>query len=160
MKRSDHIYEVYFYSEPVFLVLQDDEIIDVNISSFDKENYKFTQRKYGPDKEEFYLDINYNDYFFHGNFENSKKDDFLVIIQTFSKSTGFFIQQIQVQGDVLQSGRKDGNAYIRMIFEQMITNDIGNLPPKFNPATIIYKQERASYLRDRKIDALLNNKNK
>lgn len=160
MKRSEHIYEVFFYSEPIFLVLQDEEIVDVNISRFDKENYKFQTRRYGPDKEDYYLDITYNDYFFYHNLENSKKDNFLVIIQTYSKSTGFFIQQIQVQADVLESSRRDGNSYIRLIFDQMLTNDLGNLPPKFNPATVVYKQERASYLRDRKIDALLNNKNK
>lgn len=161
MKRSEQIYEVYFYSAPIFLILQDDEIIDVNIVNFDREpKYKFSKRKYGPDKEDYYLDITYNDYLFYHNLENSKKDNFLVIIQTYSKSTGFFIQQIQVQADILESSRRDGNSYIRLIFDQMLTNDLGNLPPKFNPATVVYKQERASYLRDRKIDALLNNKNK
>jgi hypothetical protein len=157
MKRSEHIYEVYFYSSPIFLILQDDEIVDVNITNFDREpNYKFSKRKYGPDKEEYYLDIIYNDSFFYYNFDVSKKDEFLVIIQTFSKSTGFFIQQIQVQGDVMESGRKDGNNYIRLVFDQMLTNDLGNLPQKFTPATVVYKQERASYFRDKKIDALLN----
>ena len=157
MKRDEQIYEIYFYSEPIFLVLLDDEISDVNISTFNKEpNYKFSQKRYGPDKEEYYLDITYDDYFFHYNFISSKKDEFLIIIQNFSKKTGFFVQQIQVQGDIMESGKKDGLGYIRLVFNQMITNDLGNLPPKFNPATVVYKQQRASYFRDKKIDALLN----
>lgn len=157
MNRKEHLYEIYFYSEPHFFVLENDEIIDVNMHSLDREpNYRFSQKNYGPDKENYYLDITYQDYFFEQNLINSKKEDFLVIIQNFSSKTGFFLHQIQIQGDVISSGRKDGSNYIRLVYDQMITNDLGNLPPKFSPATIVYKQERASYFRDKKIDALLN----
>ena len=158
MKRNDYIYEVYFYSEPHFFVLENDQIIDVNIGSFEKElNYKFTTTAH-VDKEKWYLDLQHNDDFFHHNFISSKKEDFLIIIQNFSRSTGYFIQQIQIQADALVSRRENSNWYTRWIFEQMITNDLGNLPQKFKPAFIVYQKERASYFRDKKIDALIDNK--
>lgn len=154
--RSEFIYELYLYSNPIFLVLLDSEIININIQNLNKEsNYKFTTRRYGPDKDEYYMDITYNDHFFQYNFENSNKEDFLITLQTFSKSNGFLIKQTQAHADVFESGRKDGSNYIRLIFDNMIIDDLSRLPNEFIPAIISYNQERSKYLRDKKINEIL-----
>lgn len=130
--RDEYQYEIYLYSEPFLLFLGDESIIDVNV-----------------EEKDFIID--YSDIFFDYNLKYSERKTFSIIAQTYNK-VGQFLQQVELLGEnlIIESNR------IKFNFDQITNNNAwSSINPKFAEATELYKKERVSYLRDKKIDTLL-----
>jgi hypothetical protein len=137
--RSEYSYEAYLYSEPYFMLLENDCIIDINL----KENPNTNIKKY--------IEFQYNDLFFDYNLKNCKKDMFSVVVIVYNQS-GQFLQQMDLHGEDLFI---DNNLF-RLNYDQVTNNGaFVSINPNWVEAIDIYKRQRVSYLRDVKIDTLL-----
>lgn len=149
--RSEYYYEVYLYSEPYFILLEDESIIDVNLKS-ETYNFKESRRMYGVKEPKKYIEFEYNDVFFDFNLRSSGRLIFTVVVVVYN-STGQFLQQMDLLGEDLVI---ENNTF-RLYYEQITNNNaFASINPKWGSAIDIYKRERVSYLRDKKIDTLLN----
>lgn len=149
--RSEYYYEVYLYSEPYFMLLEDESIIDINLKS-ENYNYKESRRKFGATVPKKYIEFEYNDVFFDFNLKNSKRLIFSVVVVVYN-ATGQFLQQMDLLGEDLITE----NNKFRLYYEQITNNGaFASINPKWGNAIDLYKRERVSYLRDKKIDTLLN----
>ena len=132
--RDEYNYNVYICSEPFFMLLENDSIIDINLDS----------KKY--------IKVHYDDIFFDHNLKGSKKTTFSVVIVTYN-TVGQFLRQIDLLGEDLVI---EDNGF-RLYYEQITDNNMSlSLNPKWTSAIDMYKRERLSYLRDRKIQTILD----
>ena len=153
MKREE-IYDIYFFSEPYFMVLGNDEIIDINIRD-EEVLYKKTSRYFGTTpRNKKIIEIIYNDDYFDTNLKNSKRDNFSLTI-LLHKNDGTFIQQWDIHGEKLIISKEK---VLKFTFYQ-ITKNSGwkSIHPKFIEATINYQSEKKKWDRDKKITELLSN---
>ena len=148
--RSEYYYEVYLYSEPFFMLLEDESVIDINLNS-ENYNFKESKRMFGiPDPKKF-IQCEYNDSFFDFNLKNSKKNMFNVVVVIYN-STGQFLQQMDLLGEDLII---ENNTF-KLYYKQITNNGaFTSINPQWGSAIDLYKRERVSYLRDKKIDTLL-----
>jgi hypothetical protein len=65
------MYKIYFYSEPVFLYIDSESIIDLDLKRIDNKNV---------------FEMKYNDYFYDFNLKSSKSKNWLVTIQSFDEN--------------------------------------------------------------------------
>ena len=138
--RAEYHYEAYLYSEPYFLLLEDESIIDINLNTNES-----------PDSRK-YIDFHYNDPFFDFNLRGRKRDTFSIVVITHNR-TGQFLQQMDLLGEdlVVECSNR-----FRFSYEQITTNGaFASINPQWVSAIDVYKKERVSYLRDKKIDTLL-----
>lgn len=136
--RTEYYYEAYLYSEPYFMLLDDESIIDINIKD-DSEKNK-------------YIELQYDDVFFDYNLKNSKRNMFSVVVVVYNRN-GQFLQQMDLHGEDLLI---EGSNLFRLYYEQVTNNSaFPSLNPRWEEAIDTYKRERVSYLRDVKIDTLL-----
>lgn len=150
-ERDEYIYTIYLFSEPYFMVLDDESIIDVNILKEEVKIPKKSTRWYGMPTPKQILELKYNDTFFEYNLKSSNRDTFSVNIQTYNKM-GQFLQQVELHGENIHI--KDNVMTLK--FDQVTNNNAWpSINPKFESAADLYKRERVSYLRDLKIDTLL-----
>lgn len=141
--RSEYDYEVYLFSEPYFMYLKNDSIIDININQ---------KNKYDDIESKDAIILEYNDVFFDYNIRNSNRDRFSITIYSFNK-TGQFLQQLDIHGENMIIE----NSSIILEFDQITNNNAWySVNTKFATAAEIYQRERMSYYRDRKIDNILN----
>lgn len=149
--REEYFYIVYLFSEPYFMVLDDESIIDVNILTKEIKIPKKTKRWYGMPTPKQILELKYNDTFFDYNLKSTNRDTFSVTIQTYNRM-GQFLQQMELHGEYMSV--KDG--VMKLEFDQVTNNNAwSSISPKFESAADLYKRERVAYLRDLKIDTLL-----
>jgi hypothetical protein len=152
-ERIEYYYEIYLYSEPYFMLLEDESIIDVNIKDeINPYSYKESKRMYGAKPQRQYIEIQYDDVFFDYNLKSSKRDMFSVVVVVYNRS-GQFLQQMDLHGEDLIV---EGSNLLRLYYEQVTNNQaFASISPKWGDAIDTYKRERVSYLRDVKIDTLL-----
>jgi hypothetical protein len=142
--RSEYNYSIYFYSEPNFLLLENSSIIDVNI------------REKKIDDKISTLEVMYSDVFFDYNIRNIKKKNFLIII-IIHNHTGQFLQQITIHGESLSFGNHPHIDCVNFNFQQMTNNKAWkSIPNDFQKAEEIYKSERLSYIRESRINKILD----
>jgi hypothetical protein len=151
--RMEYYYEVYLYSEPYFMLLEDDCIVDINLKEQQSSNaYKESRRMYGIPNPKKYIEFQYNDFFFDYNLKSSQRKMFSVVVLIYNK-VGQFLQQMDLLGEDLVV---EGSSNFRLYYDQMTNNSaFPSLNPKWSQAIDVYKRERVSYLRDKKIDTLL-----
>ena len=151
--RSEYYYEVYLFSEPYFILLEDESIIDMNLKDeINPNSYKESKRMYGDTPPKKFVEIQYNDIFFDHNLKSSKKDTFSVVVVVYN-ATGQFLQQIDLNGEDLVI---EGSNLFKLYYEQMIVNSsTPSINPNWGNAIDTYKRQRGSYFRDVKIDTLL-----
>jgi hypothetical protein len=134
-------YKIYLYSEPHFLILTDESIIDINL----KSNLK--KKK---------LEIYYDDNFFDFNLKSSKKSEWLVTIQSFDLKDKF-IYQIDLHGESIKIGNKKSKNFLSLIYDQISNNNgWASIPPLFEQAELEYTRSRFSYLRNLKLNLILD----
>jgi hypothetical protein len=102
--RYQYFYEVYLYSKPYFLHLENDIITEIDTEEVDSKYRK--------------LIIKYNDLFLEYNLTQNPVTEYSVTIIIFN-SKGDFLQQIDLHGDQLQSGKN----YINFLFESVSNNN-------------------------------------
>jgi len=156
MKREE-IYEIYFFSEPYFMVLENNSIIDINIR---KEEalpiYKKTVKRFGPIKQKQIIEITYKDDYFDANYKESNRTEFSLIILSYNQD-GTFIQQLDIHGESLVVSRILKNKVLRFTFEQITTNSGWmSIHPQFLKAHDNYISEKKKWERDKKINQLLS----
>jgi hypothetical protein len=151
--RSEYYYEVYLFSEPYFMVIEDDSIIDMNLKEeVNPNSYKESKRMYSPTPQRKYIEIQYDDVFFDYNLKGCKRDMFSVVVVVYN-ATGQFLQQMDLHGEDLII---EGSNLLRLYYDQLTLNSANpSINPNWGNAIDTYKRERVSYLRDVKIDTLL-----
>ena len=151
--RIEYHYEVYLYSEPYFILLEDDCIVDINLKEeLNPNSYKDSKRLSGTTPQKKYIEIQYDDVFFDYNLKGCKRDMFSVVVVVYN-NTGQFLQQMDLHGEDLFI---EGSNLLRLYYEQLNLNSANpSINPNWENAIDIYKRERVSYLRDVKIDTLL-----
>jgi hypothetical protein len=155
MKREE-IYEIYFFSEPYFMVLENSSIIDINIKKEEALPYKKTVRRFGPIKQKQIIEISYNDDYFDANLKESSRDTFTLIVLS-HKPDGTFIQQLDIHGENLVVSKILKSKVLRFTFEQITTNSGWmSIHPKFIEAQGNYISEKKKWDRDKKINQLLS----
>ena len=137
------MYKIYFYSEPNFLYIDSESIIDLDLKRIDNKNI---------------FEMRYGDYFFDFNLKNSKSKNWLVTIQSFDVN-GKFLLQSNINGDNLKIKKiKNGNS-IKLEYDQISNNKIwSSLPPIFEQGEEEYTNCKLSYLRNLKLESILNQK--
>jgi len=156
MKRKE-LYEIYFFSEPYFMVLENNSIVDINIR---KEEalpvYKKTVRRFGPIKQKQIIEITYNDDYFDANLKQSDRETFTLIVISHNQD-GTFIQQLDIHGESLVVSKILKNKVLRFTFEQITTNSGWmSVHPKFLEAHDNYISEKKKWDRDKKISQILS----
>ena len=142
--RSEYNYSIYFYSKPNFLLLEDNDIIDINIR--DKKI----------DGETSTLEVMYSDVFFDYNIRNIKKKNFLIIIMV-NNQVNQFLQQITIHGESLSFGEHPHISCANFNFKQMSNNKVWkSMPSEFHKAEEVYKSDRLSYIRESIINKILD----
>ena len=135
------MYKIYFYSEPVFLYIDSESIIDLDLKM--EEGKKLFEMKY-------------DDYFFDYNLRNSKSKNWSVTIQSYGDD-GKFLLQSNIQGDSLKLKKlKKGNS-IKLEYDQITNNQAwASLPPLFEMGEEEYKKGKLSYIRNLKLENILD----
>lgn len=154
--RDEYTYSIFFYSEPYFILLENQEIVDITIKQEEKQIQKKSTRMYGIKQPKKLLEIVYNDDFFDCNLITSKRDYFSITIQIFNR-TGQFLQQIELLGENLKKAKSNEGITITLNYDQVTNNNAWpSLPPQFQEASEVYKREKVSYLRDLQIKKILS----
>lgn len=137
-----NFYKVYFYSSPNFLILKDDDIIDINLVQRGKNKLKK-------------IEIVYSDDFFDFNIKKTKSKEWSLTVQIFDINKVFQLQ-LDLQGENLKFSERKSGKVISFTYEQ-ITNNNGwpSLPKVFESAEIDYDQYKRSYIRNEKIKQLI-----
>ena len=137
------MYKIYFYSEPSFLYIDSESILDLDL-------------KMTADKKIF--EMKYNDFFFNYNLKASKKKSWSIIIQSYD-SEGKFVLQSNFFGENMKTQKKKDSNFIRFQYEQISNNKIWNsLPPIFEQGEEEYIKGKLSYIRNLKLENILNQK--
>lgn len=140
--RSEYKYEIYLFSEPYFIYLEDDSIVDINIED----------REYDDINSKDKLILEYDDVFFDYNIRNSNRDKFSVTIYSFNRMDQF-LKQTDIHGEDMIIK----NNSIILNFDQITNNNAWySVNTNFILAVDVYQRDRISYYRDKKIDKLLN----
>ncbi len=150
--RSEYVYEIYLFSEPYFMHLENEIIVDINIDTPERIEYREIKHRYGDIKVKKQIIIEYADIFFDYNIRNSNRDRFSITIYSFNK-TGQFLQQLDIHGENMIIK----NNSIILEFDQVTNNNAWySVNTNFVNAADVYQRERMAYYRDRKIDKLLS----
>ena len=135
------MYKIYFYSEPVFLYIDTETIIDLDLKKINDENI---------------FEMVYKDHFFDFNLKNSKSKAWSVVIQSYD-TEGKFVVQSNLHGEDLKTKNVTNGGRIRLKYDQITNNKIwASLPPVFEIGEIEYKKGKLSYLRNLKLEDILN----
>jgi hypothetical protein len=134
------MYKIYFYSEPVFLYIDSESIIDLDLRVIGEKKI---------------FEMKYDDYFFDYNLRNSKSKEWSVTIQSYADD-GKFILQSNIYGDSLKLRKlKKGNS-IKLEYDQITNNKVwASLPPSFEMGEEEYKKCKLSYIRNLKLENIL-----
>lgn len=138
-KNRNCSYEFFLFCEPYFLLLENDSIIDANLSKSEKTNIET-------------LVIETEDIFFQENIKIIESKDFSITLQSYDEN-GNFLYQIDSFGEDFYINQN------KIVFEcqSLLTNQVkASLNPLFNTAIDIYKKERVSYIRNSRIETVLN----
>ena len=132
---NDSLYKIYFYSQPHFLVLDTDSVVDINLIS---------------DKNKI-IEIIFSDVFFELNLKKTKCKDWSLTIQIFDKDNKF-TSQIDLNGENMKVSNTKKGKKIKFNYDQ-ITNNNGwaSVPKVFEKAEFDYMNYKISYLRDKKL---------
>lgn len=135
------MYKIYFYSDPIFLYIDSENILDLDLKIIEG-------------KKEF--EMKYNDVYFTKNMKDSRSKSWVVFIQSFDEKNKFLVQS-NLSGDNLVH-RKIKNGYcLRLQYDQITNNKIwASLPPTFETGEIEYKKNRLSYYRNIKLLNILD----
>ena len=135
------MYKIYFYSEPTFLYIDSESILDLDLKIVD-------------DSKTF--EMVYDDHFFDFNLRSSKSKNWSVTIQSYDE-VGKFVVQSNLQGDKLKTKSLKKGKRIQLNFDQITNNKIwASLPPIFEMGEIEYRKGKTSYIRNLKLNNLLN----
>jgi len=135
------MYKIYFYSEPIFLYIDSETILDLDLK-MDEGNKIF--------------EMIYDDNFFDYNLRSAKIKDWSVTIQSFDENGKFFLQS-NLQGENLKYKTLKNKKRIRLNFNQITNNKIwASIPPIFEMGEDQYKNGRQAYLRNIKLKEILN----
>lgn len=133
-ERDEYKYIVYFYSEPNFMVLENESIIDISLHEDLKR-----------------VDINYSDYFFDFNLKNCKDSEFTVVTQCYNR-VGQFLEQLEISGENISFD----NNILTLNYEQLTSNKAwASINQLWEKASDVYNRERISYYRQSKIETIL-----
>ncbi len=137
------MYKIYFYSEPVFLYIDSESIIDLDLKM--EEGKKLFEMKY-------------DDYFFDYNLKNSKSKNWSITIQSYDDN-GKFVLQSNIQGDSLKVKKLKKGKSINLKYDQITNNKIwSSLPPVFEMGEMEYKKGKLAYIRNLKLENILDQK--
>lgn len=132
-------YELYLFCKPYLLLLEDDLIIDANLSK--SENNSVDNL----------LVIESSDQFFLENIKVIKNKDFVITLQCFDLH-GNFTYQIESFGENFTI---EDNKFV-FECQSILTNQVSpNLNPNYKNAIELYKSERVSYIRNSLIENIL-----
>lgn len=137
MKRLEK-YNFYLYCKPYILLLEDDLIIDANIE----------KSKDGKD----ILIIEFEDEFFLKNLKYIKEQEFTVILHT-SKQSGEFVNHIEFYGESFDIST---NKITLQYDSSWVNNATPTMNPYWSESIDRYKKERVSYIRNSKIENILD----
>ena len=134
------MYKLYFYSNPHFLYIDSESIIDLDLKYVDEK--KCFEMEYGDD-------------FFYINLRNGKSKTWGVTIQSFDEN-GKFVLQSDLNGEKLKSKKLKKSFYLRLEYDQITNNKAWpSIPPIFEEGEINYKNDRLSHLRHLKLTKLV-----
>lgn len=137
------MFKIYFYSDPVFLYIDSDTILDLNLRVVDGKKI---------------FEMEYKDDFFTQNLKRSKSKNWMVFIQSYGDDNTFQLQS-NLNGDKLKHRKIKNGYYIRLEYDQITNNKIwASLPPSFDYGEIEYKNSKLAYIRNLKLGNLLNQK--
>lgn len=127
-------YKIYFYSEPYFLILDKNSIIDINLQ-VSKDKTKT-------------VEIKYSDDFFDLNLDYVDTKDWSLTVQEFDEK-GKFTSQIDIYGENLKIKKNKSHRTLILEYNQ-ITNNNGwaSIPKVFESAEDVYQKSKQSYKRD------------
>jgi hypothetical protein len=135
-------YKIYFYSEPHFLVLNKEDVIDVNLTTT-KKGVKKIEIKY------------LHNSFFELNLQHCEHKDWSITIQIYDE---FDIckSQIDLYGENIKLSKYKNFKILKLEYQQ-ITNSNGwiSIAKAFIDAEIVYEKAKLSYNRNSTINKLL-----
>lgn len=135
------MYKIYFYSEPIFLYIDSENILDLDLKVINEMKI---------------FEMIYNDEYFDLNRVRTKSKSWSLIIQSFDEN-GKFILQSNLLGDRFKIKKLTKGNRIRLIYDQITNNKIwASIPPSFEEGEIAYKQGKLSYYRDLKLKNILS----
>lgn len=135
------MYKIYFYSEPIFLYIDSESILDLDLKVINELKV---------------FEMIYKDDYFDLNRSRTKSKSWSVIIQSFDEN-GKFVLQSNLLGDRLKVKKLVKGNRIRLIYDQITNNKIwASIPPTFEDAEIEYKQGKISYSRNIKLKDILS----
>lgn len=137
------MYKLYFYSNPHFLYIDSESIIDLDL-------------KYVDEKKCF--EMEYDDEFFYLNLKNAKRKIWGVTIQSFDEKNNFVLQS-DFNGEKLKSKKLKKSFYLRLEYDQITNNKAWpSIPPIFIEGELNYKNGRLSHMRNLKLVNILDQK--
>ena len=102
------------------------------------------------------LEIIYSDTFFDFNIKNIEKKNTLILI-IIHNQTNQFLQQIEIHGESMMFGNHPHIDCVNFNFKQRTNNKVWkSIPNDFSRAEEVYKSERLSYIRESRINKILD----
>ena len=137
------MYKIYFYSNPHFIYIDSESIIDMDLKYVDAKKC---------------FEMEYDDNFFHLNLKNAKRKIWGVTIQSFDDNNDFVLQS-DFNGEKLKSKKLKNTFYLRLEYDQITNNKAWpSIPPIFIEGEINYKNGRISHMRNLNLEKILNQK--
>jgi len=134
------MYKIYFYSNPNFLYIDSESIIDLDLKIID-------------DKKCF--EMEYDDDFFYLNLKNAKSKNWGIIIQSFDEKNNFVLQS-DLNGEKMKSRKLKKTFYFRVEYDQITNNKAWpSIPPIFEQGEINFKNDRIYHMRNIKLQNFL-----
>ena len=135
------MYKIYFYSEPTFLFIDSESILDLDLQTIDNKKV---------------FEMHFKDDFFDFNLASSKSKNWLITIQCYDES-GKFILQSNLHGDDMKIKKIKNGKRIRLVYDQITNNKIwASIPPEFEKGEILYKQGKLAHQRNIKLKDILS----
>jgi len=135
------MYKLYFYSEPTFLYIDSESILNLDLKDI---------------KDKKIFEIIFKDYFFEYNLRKSKSKDWILTIQSYNDD-GSFILQSNLTGTNAKTRKIKTGTYLRLEYNQITNNEIWpSLPPVFEESEKNYKMSKLTYLRNAKLKNILD----
>ena len=135
------MYKLYFYSEPTFLYIDSESILNLDLKEI--KNKKI-------------FEIIFMDYFFEYNLRKSKSKDWILTIQSYNDD-GSFILQSNLTGTNTKTRKIKTGTYLRLEYSQITNNEIWpSLPPVFEESERNYRMSKLTYLRNTKLKNILD----
>lgn len=149
-------YNIYLYSNPDFLFLNEESIMNIEYKQ-EEVKYKKTTRSYGVQEPKKFIEIEYTDEYFDATLKSLSENSFTsgseiyVCIASYNKS-GSTTDQEELTSKKIEFFK---NKLVIEIDRLFLNGSVLGVHPKLKQAGIDYLSERKNWLRDSKINSII-----